>query len=43
VEKVMNIIIFYKKEDEKRDTLVANCNKGMEETLIVATSLVVFF
>ncbi len=41
VEEVMNIIIFYKKKI-KKDTLVANCNKGMEEASIVAASLVVF-
>lgn len=40
----MNIIIFYKEEDEERDALIANHEEGMEETSIVATaSLVVFF
>jgi hypothetical protein len=43
VEEIINIIIFYKEEDEGRHTLVANCDEGMEETYVVVTSLVVFF
>jgi hypothetical protein len=43
VEKVMNIIIFYKKEDEERHNLIANCEEGMEEVFVVVTSLVAFF
>jgi hypothetical protein len=41
---VMNITIFYKEEDEERNTLIVNCEEGMEETYVVATaSLLVFF
>jgi hypothetical protein len=39
----MNIIIFYKEENEERHILVANCEKDVEETSITITSLVVFF
>jgi len=43
VEEVMNIIIFYKEKNKVRHTLVVNCEKGMEETFVAVTSLVVFF
>ncbi len=43
VEKVMNIIILYKKEDEERHTLVVNCEEGTEEAFVVVTSLVATF
>jgi hypothetical protein len=36
----MNIIIFYKEEDEGRDTLIVNCEKGMEEASVVAAASV---
>jgi hypothetical protein len=42
-EHVMSITIFYKEEDE-RNILIFNCEEGMEETYVVATSsLLVFF
>ncbi len=39
----MNIIIFYKEDNEERHILVANCEKDVEEASIVVTSLAVFF